>query len=1138
MMAEAFVQILLDNLNSLIGNEVGLLWGVDKEMKKLSSLFSTIQAVLEDAGERQVEDKAIKNWLRKLKEAAYVVDDILDDCATEASRLEHKCQNSRFINKTMSSFMHKLRPHNILFCHKIGVRMREITERLDEIAQERSKFHLNEFVSDRRNEVTERRQTASIITQSHVYGRDEDKEKIIECLVKRVACCDDISIYPIVGLGGLGKTTLAQVVFNDERVKSHFEVRIWVCVSEDFNVRRIVKAIIESASGTTCEFLDLDPLQRRLQELIKEKRYLLVLDDVWNEDQDLWDRLKFVLACGSKGASIVVTTRINRVASIMGTLPHHNLSGLLEDDCWSLFKERAFGPDKEERPNLLALGKEIVKKCGGVPLAVKSLGSLMRFKDKEDEWLSVRDSELWNLPLGENSILPALRLSYSHLPSKFKQCFAYCAFFPKDFRIEKTKLIHLWMANGFITSSGKQELEDIGNEICNELCWRSFLLDGEKYKIGDIVRFSMHDLVHDLAQSIMEDECHLVKSHCSNPISKRTVHVGINFDFLQSFMNANALHGSETVRTIYLLPGTSSPENAFDFSCDFSRLRALSACRYSGKKLSSISHLTHLRYLNLSYSNIVKLPESICGLFNMQILILERCYSLLELPKQMRCLKNLRHLHLNGCSELSQMPQKMGQITCLQTLTLFVVSEKGSHLAELKGLNLGGELHIKYLERVGNPLDAKEANLLGKQNLRRLTLSWEQVSESELPENAEEVLDALEPPRNLEHLVIRKYKGVQFPLWVNDQNLSKVVSIELSQCPNCVQLSSFWKLPFLQRLALYRMTQVSYINDDIQSAGLIGRFPSLKKLEIYDMPRLQRLTKEDGEEFFPCLTNLEIFDCCKLTLPRLPSLERLWVKGCSDAMLRSISDARRLDRLNLLDNNESIYLPRGMLQNLTSLHSVTIRNFSKLKGLPTELQQLSSLRSLNLINCPELVALPEGIKRLSSLQHLTISGADLGVQLEFNSKIPTDFSQATYCSYRPASKAKLAVLPEVLRHIPALQSFCISSYPDLALLPDWLGDLTSLQSFYIYYCPKLSSLPASIQSLSNLQKLEIYYCPELVKRCEKETGEDWYKVAHIPNVTVELEDKSWNRHANVSANEKYKTSKTNCCIKLNDMMGI
>ena len=265
-MADAFLQFLLEKLNSLIQKELGLIWGVDKEMKKLSSLLTTIQAVLEDAEEKQITNRALQNWLRKLKDAAYKVDDILDECSIQAARLESTGQ------KVHTPLLCYLRPQNILFCRKIGSRMRDIRERLDEIAEERSKFHLIEGGVQGRLDVLENRQTGSIITESKVYGRDEDKEKIIEHLVEVVADSDDISVYPIVGLGGLGKTTLAQMVFNDERVIRHFELRIWVCISEDFSVKRIIKAIIESVTRTACDALDLDPLQKRLQGILNGKR--------------------------------------------------------------------------------------------------------------------------------------------------------------------------------------------------------------------------------------------------------------------------------------------------------------------------------------------------------------------------------------------------------------------------------------------------------------------------------------------------------------------------------------------------------------------------------------------------------------------------------------------------------------------------------------------------------------------------------------------------------------------------------------------------------------------------------------------------------------------------------------------------
>jgi hypothetical protein len=213
-----------------------------------------------------------------------------------------------------------------------------------------------------------------------VYGRNEDKDKIVDFLVDDAYALEDLSVYPIVGLGGLGKTTLAQLIFNHERVVNHFELRIWVCVSEDFSLKRMTKAIIESASGHACEDLDLEPLQRKLLDFLQRKRFLLVLDDVWDDDQENWQRLKAVLACGGKGASVLVTTRLPKVAATVGTISSHDLSILSDNDCWELFKQRAFGPNEEEHAELVVIGKEIVKKCGGVPLAAIALGSLLRFK--------------------------------------------------------------------------------------------------------------------------------------------------------------------------------------------------------------------------------------------------------------------------------------------------------------------------------------------------------------------------------------------------------------------------------------------------------------------------------------------------------------------------------------------------------------------------------------------------------------------------------------------------------------------------------------------------------------------------------------------------------------------------------------
>ncbi|XP_047953732.1 putative disease resistance protein RGA3 [Salvia hispanica] len=322
------------------------------------------------------------------------------------------------------------------------------------------------------------RETASLLNQSDkIHGREEDKDKIVKILVNDVKEKQEMSVLPIIGVGGLGKTTLARLVFNDPQVEEHFDLRIWVCVSDNFEMKTLVKAMIESAtgSGKASDLQHLDAAERRLCELLSKKRYLIVMDDVWNDRQDKWFELRDVLSCGSTGSSVVVTTRQKKVADIMTTLPCHCLEGLSDEHSWALLRQRAFGPREEVSPQLEIIGKQIVKKCAGVPLAATTLGGILRFKRIEEEWIHVRDSEIWKLSPEESLIMPALRLSYHHLPLELRQCFAYFAAFPKDHYIAKEKLILLWIAHGYISSKGTLQVEDVGNQICNELLLRSLL---------------------------------------------------------------------------------------------------------------------------------------------------------------------------------------------------------------------------------------------------------------------------------------------------------------------------------------------------------------------------------------------------------------------------------------------------------------------------------------------------------------------------------------------------------------------------------------------------------------------------------------------------------------------------------------
>jgi len=921
--------------------------------------------------------------------------------------------------------------------------MKKIRDRLNEISEERSMFHLTEIVNEKRSGVLDWRQTTSIVTQPRIYGRDEDKNKIVDFLVGDASVLVDLSVYPIVGLGGLGKTTLVQLIFNHERVVNHFELRIWVCVSEDFSLKRMTKAIIESASGHACEHLDLEPLQRKLLDLLKGKRFLLVLDDVWDDEQENWQRLKFVLACGGKGASVLVTTRLPKVAAIMGTMPAHDLSLLSDNDCLDLLKQRAFGPNDEEREELVVIRKEIVKKCRGVPLTAMALGSLLRFKREEIEWLNVKESKIWDLQ-GENCVMPALRLSYLNLPVKLRQCFSFCALFPKDEIISKKFLIDLWMANGFISSNAMLQTEDIGNEVWNELYWRSFFQDIEHDIFGKIEKFKMHDLVHDLAQSITEE----VNCCITEPIpSNRIRHLSI-YGRKSRVVGSIQLQGIKSLKTFLTPTSHCSPPQVLKCHSlrvlDFQLLKELS---------SSIFRLKHLRYLNLSWGKFEALPKSLCKLLNLVILKLDYCQSLKRLSGGLVQLKALQHLSLNNCYSLLRLPQHIRMLDSLKTLTLFVVGKKrGFLLEELGQMNLKGDLYIKHLERLKSVMNAKEANMSSK-HVNNLKLSWERNEDSQLQGNVEKILEELQPhSQQLQSLGVGGYTGAYFPQWMSSPSLKYLTHLELVDCNNCLNLPLLGKLPSLNSLTVCNMSHLKYIYEESCIGGVAGDYTTVKFLLLEKLPDLVRLSREDRDNIFPCLSTLQITECpILLGLPSLPSLSDLRVRGkCNQHLLSSIHKQHSLETIYFNDNNEELTcFPDGMLRDLTSLKRLNIRRCQKFN-------------------------LSESFQYLTCLEKLVIT-----------------------------SSSKIEGLHEALQHMTALNSLELRNLSNLASLPDWLGNLGLLQELDILHCPKLSCLPMSIQCLTSLKSLRICSCSELGKRCKENTGEDWQKIAHIQCIEVQ-----------------------------------
>nr|XP_023876130.1 putative disease resistance protein RGA3 [Quercus suber] len=475
---------IVGKAGDLAVQEIALIWGVKDEINKLKETVSTISAVLLDA-EAKKHNNEVKLWLQRLKDAMFDADDLLDEISTEALRREAMTRDKKA--KEVRIFFSK--SNQLAYGLRMGHKVKAMRERFDAIAADR-KFHLDERSDEEQVRCKAREQTHSVVRAEDVIGREDDKKAIIESLLNPNVK-ENVSVLPIVGIGGLGKTTIAQLVFNDEEIKNHFELKLWVCVSENFNVKIIVEKILECIKNEKPKDLQMNTLVSDLEKGINGKRYLLVLDDVWNEDREKWSELKKILMGGTRGSRILVTTRSEIVAKISQPIQPYVLKGLDEQQAWSLFKKMAFEEGEElKNGSFVEIGKEILKKCAGVPLAIRTIGGLLYFKKTEMEWLSFKINELSKIRLNESDILPTLKLSYDHLTSHLKQCFAYCSLFPKDYEIDKSSLINMWVAQGFITLHDKKQCpKDVGHEYFMDLLWRSFFQEVEKDELGNISKF-------------------------------------------------------------------------------------------------------------------------------------------------------------------------------------------------------------------------------------------------------------------------------------------------------------------------------------------------------------------------------------------------------------------------------------------------------------------------------------------------------------------------------------------------------------------------------------------------------------------------------------------------------------------------
>ncbi|XP_060968289.1 putative disease resistance protein RGA3 [Cannabis sativa] len=527
-------------------------------------------------------------------------------------------------------------------------------------------------------------------------GRDDEQRKIVDCLIDHVHVHDHkLSVIHIYGMPGIGKTALAKLVSQDERVNRYFQLKIWVSVTKELEVHKLLEMMLDYITKKKNKNSAKDHLIAELQGYIKQKRFLLILDNVWDEDEEKWEELSGYLRGGCKGSKIVITTR-NEQLRIRCMKPDfsHKVEGLSPEYSLSLFLQHACVEgvrDINLRQRLIEIGKEIVlNQCEGVPLVLENLGNLLYSDSNEQSWNRIKESKIWELQGLMTKVSATLLLSYHDLSFDLKRCFLCCSLFERRKEICSLELIQLWMAHGVLPIDESKCLEDIGHEVFNKLRLKSFFKNVINH--GWYYTFHMDDIIHQFALSVAKNEYLMLKTSVDESEVPNTLrHLAIRPDGIPTDRELdndddddNSCHGVEvpftkmkSVRTI-IFPGLSSkPSINFFFNKqlikNYVNLRMLDLSKSSFETLPSyIGGMKRLRSLNLSWNcKLTKLPDSICKLQSLQSLQLQGCTELEGLPKNIKNLReNLIFLSITTKEELFDHDNGIQYLTSLRTLMI------------------------------------------------------------------------------------------------------------------------------------------------------------------------------------------------------------------------------------------------------------------------------------------------------------------------------------------------------------------------------------------------------------------------------------------------------------------------------------
>ncbi|OEL17596.1 Disease resistance protein RPP13 [Dichanthelium oligosanthes] len=795
--ATGVMSSLLAKLAELLREDYQLQKDMRREIAFLKDELSSMNALLERLADMEVLNPQTREWRNQVREMTYDIEDCVDDYMRQ---LRSGPQRHSGVVGFFLGYVQKVK--DLVARHETAEQIQKLRDRIVEAGHRRKRYKIDDAVNSASTNVVpvDRRLAALYAELGGLVGINVPRDEVIKLVGDGE---QGMKVVSIVGCGGLGKTTVANQVYR--KIAEQFDCQAFVSLSQNPDMVMIFRSILSQVKKNeygTSSSCDQEHLIGELRDFLKDKRYLIVIDDLWSTQS--WKTIKFALLENTCGSRIIVTTRIGTIAKTCSSPQHdfvYELRMLSEDDSKRLFFRRIFGSEDKCPHQLKEVSTEIVRKCGGLPLAVITMASLLTTKSySRADWLKVCDSIGSGLEkngdVEEMNVI--LSLSYNHLPHHLRTCLLYLSMFPEDYLIKRDYLVRRWIAEGFVSGNGGRNLEDEGECYVNELINRSLVQPVDYQYDGRVYACRVHDMVLDLitCKAVEENFVTVVTDRKQMLASQEKVH-RLSLDY----------HGLENGTANPIITTHVRSLNIFRYSeqmFPLSGFQALRVLDLDGNEnlescyLEDVGKLFQLRYLRIKAGNIT-LPEQVGELQSLVILDLLNCPKLGELPASIVKLRNLKWL----LAPPMTFPDGVGNMQALESLSCIVVDYTTSTtlLQELGSLTrlrtLGLDWHINPLNTDRKTYEDNFVSLLGKlgsSNLQYLTL----IS----PWSLDFLLDSWSPtPHLLQELGIKGWYLSKIPLWMVSLANLTYLDVEVKVRQETLQILG--DFPALQFLKLY-----------------------------------------------------------------------------------------------------------------------------------------------------------------------------------------------------------------------------------------------------------------------------------------------------------------------------------------------